>query len=55
MVKALPKLRNESGLALPGPDYYTAMALGLVFALAVVSSTLPLLARVTEPNNARFE
>ena len=55
LVKALPKLRNESGLALPGPVYYTAMALGLVFALAVISSTLPLLARVTQPNNARFE
>ncbi len=55
LVKALPKLRNESGLALPGPGYYTAMALGLVFALAVISSTLPLLARVTQPNNARFE
>ncbi len=54
-VKALPKLRNEPGLAVPGPVYYIAMALGLVFALAVISSTLPLLGRVTQPNNARFE
>jgi hypothetical protein len=54
-VKVLPKLKNDTGLALPGPAYYIAMALGLVFALAVISSTLPLLARVTQPNNARFE
>jgi hypothetical protein len=55
LVKALPKLRNEPNLALPGPAYYVAMGVGLVVALAVISSTLPLLARVTQPNNARFE
>jgi hypothetical protein len=55
LVRAVPKLRNEAGLALPGPTYYVAMGLGLVFALAVISSTLPLLSRLTQPNNARFE
>jgi hypothetical protein len=55
LVKALPKLQNEPSLALPGPAYFVAMALGLVVAVAVISSTLPLLARLTQPNNARFE
>ena len=34
LVKALPKLRNEPNLALPGPTYYVAMGVGLVVALA---------------------
>ena len=55
LVKALPKLRNEPNLALPGSIYYVAMGVGLLVAVAVISSTLPLLARVTRPNNARFE
>ncbi len=55
LVKALPKLRNEPNLALPGPVYYVAMGVGLLVALAVISSTLPVLARVTQPDNARFE
>jgi hypothetical protein len=55
LVKALPKLTNESSLALPGLAYYVAMGAGLVMALVVISSSLPLLRRVTQPNNARFE
>lgn len=55
LVKALPKLRHEPNLALPGPAYYAAMGVGLLVALVVISSTLPVLARVTRPNNARFE
>jgi hypothetical protein len=55
LVKALPKLRNEPSLALPGLSYYVAMGVGLVIALLVVSSALPLLRRVTQTNNARFE
>jgi hypothetical protein len=55
LVKALPRLRNEPNLALPGPVYYVAMGIGLMVAVAVISSTLPVLARVTQPNNARFE
>ncbi|HTT88223.1 MAG TPA: FtsX-like permease family protein [Acidimicrobiales bacterium] len=34
LVKALPKLRNEPKLALPGPVYYVAMGAGLLVALA---------------------
>ncbi len=55
LVKALPKLHDEPNLALPGAPYYLAMAAGLVVALIVTSSSLPLLRRVTQPNNARFE
>jgi hypothetical protein len=55
LVKALPKLSNESSLALPGIAYYVAMASGLVIALLIISSALPLLRRVTQPNDARFE
>jgi ABC-type antimicrobial peptide transport system permease subunit len=55
LVKALPKLQNEPSLALPGLAYYVAMGAGLVVALVVISSALPLLRRVTQPNGARFE
>ncbi len=55
LVKALPKLRYEPNLALPGPTYYLAMGAGLVVALIVVCCALPLLDRTTQPNNARFE
>ncbi|HTV10557.1 MAG TPA: FtsX-like permease family protein [Acidimicrobiales bacterium] len=55
LVKALPKLQNEPNLALPGLAYYVALGAGLVIALLVISSSLPLLRRVTQPNNARFE
>jgi len=55
LVDALPKLHHEGGLAVPGPAYFVALGAGLVLALAVISSTLPLLARLTQPNNARFE
>jgi predicted lysophospholipase L1 biosynthesis ABC-type transport system permease subunit len=55
LVKALPKLENEPSLAVPGLAYYAAMGAGLVIALMVISSALPLLRRVTQPNNARFE
>ena len=55
LVKALPKLHDEPALALPGAPYYVAMGAGLLIALLVISSALPLLRRVTQPNNARFE
>jgi hypothetical protein len=55
LVKALPKLDNEPNLALPGLAYYVAMGSGLVIALLIISSALPLLRRVTQPNTARFE
>jgi hypothetical protein len=55
LVKALPPLRNEPSVAHPGGTYYFAMAAGLVVALMVISSALPLIRRVTQPNSARFE
>jgi ABC-type antimicrobial peptide transport system permease subunit len=55
LVKALPKLGNEPTLAHPGLPYFIAIGVGLLVALLVISSTLPLLRRVTQPNNARFE
>ncbi len=36
-------------------DYYIAMACGTGMALAVLLTTLPLLAAITKPENARFE
>jgi hypothetical protein len=55
LVKALPALRNEPTVARPGTLYYLAMGAGLLVALMVISSALPLIRRVTQPNNARFE
>jgi hypothetical protein len=55
LVKALPALRNEPSVAHPGAGYYLAMGAGLVVAVMVISSALPLIRRVTEPNSARFE
>lgn len=55
LVKALPKLQHAHRLAFPGPAYYAALGTGLVVALAVVSTALPLLARTTHPGSARFE
>lgn len=54
LVKALPEI-HQPALALPGPGYFLAMGVGLLVALAVVSSVLPLLGRSTQPNDARFE
>jgi hypothetical protein len=39
----------------PGLGYFAVVAAGLVLSLAVVASTLPLLARVTGPESARSE
>ncbi len=55
LVKALPALRNEPSVAHPGSVYYLAMGAGLLVALMVISSALPLIRRVTQPNSARFE
>ncbi len=55
LVKALPALRNEPSVAHPGAVYYFAMGAGLLVALIVISSALPLIRRVTQPNSARFE
>jgi hypothetical protein len=42
-------------VAYPGPTYYLTMAVGLLFAVAVIFCTLPLLGRITRPEEVRFE
>jgi hypothetical protein len=46
-----------SGTAIPqlGHVYYATMGAGLAIALLVISVTLPLLSRMTNPGNVRFE
>jgi hypothetical protein len=39
----------------PGGGYYLIVAGGLLAALGVLASTLPVLSRVTAPEEARFE
>jgi hypothetical protein len=39
----------------PGAGYYGAVAAGIVFALAIIAATLPLLERITGPETARNE
>ncbi|WP_426503194.1 FtsX-like permease family protein [Dactylosporangium sp. McL0621] len=48
-------LPGAHGLAWPGAGYFATLAAGLLAALAVVLSALPLLRLLTEPDNARFE
>jgi len=45
------------GMAIPllGAVYYATMGIGLAMALVVIGVTLPLLNRMTAPDNARFE
>ena len=45
------------GTAIPrlGHVYYATMGAGLAIALVVIAVTLPLLKRMTDPDNARFE
>ena len=40
---------------LPGDAFYLTIGIGLVTALFIVGATLPLLNRMTQPENARFE
>ncbi|GAA2350417.1 FtsX-like permease family protein [Dactylosporangium salmoneum] len=42
-------------LTLPGSGYFVTLGAGLAAALAVVVSALPLLRRLTDPDEARFE
>jgi hypothetical protein len=48
---------SPKGTPLPtlGHVYYLTMAAGLALSLAVILVTLPLLDRITQPDNARFE
>jgi hypothetical protein len=50
-------LRSQLGLTLrpPGPSYYFIVLGGLVGALAMIASTMPLLDRITRPEDARME
>ncbi|MFC4007014.1 FtsX-like permease family protein [Nonomuraea purpurea] len=41
--------------AMPGPVYFAAVGAGLATCLLVILTTLPLLRRLTAPDNARFE
>ena len=45
----------DQTLVAPGPQYYLIVALGLVAALAILASTLPMLSRITGPEAARFD
>lgn len=50
-------LRAQLGYALrpPGPEYYGMVLAGLAASLAILSSTLPILTRITGPETARSE
>jgi len=50
-------LRSQLGLTLrlPGATYYLIVFGGLAGALAIIASALPLLNRITRPENARME
>jgi len=43
----------QQTLVPPGIGYYAGVGAGLVLALALIASTLPLLARLTVPETAR--
>jgi len=49
--KALPFVSTHY----PGGVYYLTMGLGTAVAVGVIVATMPLLRRVTDPRNARFE
>ena len=46
---------NGTPLPTLGDVYYLSMGAGLAISLAVILVTLPLLDRITQPDNARFE
>ena len=45
----------DQTLVAPGPQYYVIVAVGLVAALAILGSTLPMLSRISGPEAARFD
>jgi hypothetical protein len=49
------QLTSTGTVTLPGHGYFLTIAGGLTAALALILTGLPLLRRITEPNNARFE
>ena len=48
------RAQTDYGLQAPGPQYYVLLAAGVVTALAIIASTLPLLDRSTGPEGARL-
>jgi hypothetical protein len=51
----LGSLEGDVALAMPGASYWAIMTAGLLGALGIVATTLPLLTRLTEPQSARME
>jgi hypothetical protein len=49
------QVTSNGTVALPGQGYFLTIGGGVTAALALILSALPLLRRITEPNNARFE
>ncbi|WP_182873877.1 FtsX-like permease family protein [Microbispora sp. H10670] len=46
---------RSASIAMPGPVYFASLGGGLAASLLVILTTLPLLRRMTTPDNARFE
>ncbi|MEU6414475.1 FtsX-like permease family protein [Microbispora sp. NPDC046933] len=46
---------KSASFAMPGPVYFASLGTGLAASLLVILTTLPLLRRMTTPDNARFE
>lgn len=46
---------KSASSAMPGPVYFASLGAGLAASLLVILTTLPLLRRMTAPDNARFE
>ncbi|MFC5835423.1 FtsX-like permease family protein [Nonomuraea insulae] len=46
---------KHASLAMPGPVYFATVGGGLAVSLLVILTALPLLGRMTAPDNARFE
>jgi hypothetical protein len=55
-ILAVSRLAAE-GVAIPslGRVYYETLAVGLIIALLIILSTIPLLRRMSAPANVRFE
>jgi hypothetical protein len=53
IARALAPQRHE--LVVPATSYYVTLGSGLVVAMAVIFACLPILGRITQTNNARFE
>jgi hypothetical protein len=49
------QVTSNGTVALPGQGYFLSIGAGLTAALALILTGLPLLRRITEPTNARFE